>query len=170
MDAAHPRLTPDGASVVFDAAESGGPGSGTQRDLWRVRTDGTGLTRLTDTPADEESPTVSPDGQRLAYASDSDPAAGEQIYVRSLNGGTATRVTSPANGTVGEPVWNPVDDDENRDWIAYTATTTADGRSVPRLRVTNANGTGDGPLLGVTGHSGVPTGQRGCPTGTRCCS
>ncbi|MFE4216688.1 hypothetical protein [Streptomyces sp. NPDC056844] len=149
MDAAHPRLTPDGGSVVFDAAESGGPGSGTQRDLWRVRTDGTGLTRLTDTPADEESPTVSPDGQRLAYASDSDPAAGEQIYVRSLNGGTATRVTSPANGTAGEPVWNPVDDDENRDWIAYTATTTADGRSVPRLRVTNAtDGTRDGPLLG----------------------
>ncbi|MGP3751171.1 hypothetical protein [Streptomyces sp. IBSNAI001] len=148
MDAAHPRLTPDGASVVFDAAESGGPGSGTQRDLWRVRTDGTGLTRLTDTPADEESPTVSPDGQRLAYASDSDAAAGEQIYVRSLNGGTATRVTSPANGTATEPAWNPVDDDENRDWIAYTATTTVDGRSVPRLRVTNANGTGDGPLLG----------------------
>ncbi|WP_251023216.1 hypothetical protein [Streptomyces sp. ISL-10] len=148
MDAAHPRLTPDGASVVFDAAESGGLGSGTRRDLWQVRTDGTGLTRLTDTPANEEGPTVSPDGQRLAYASDSDAAAGEQIYVRPLNGGTATRVTSPANGTAGEPVWNPVNDDENRDWIAYTATTTVDGQSVPRLRVTNANGTGDEPLLG----------------------
>ncbi|MFJ8981371.1 hypothetical protein [Streptomyces sp. NPDC102282] len=148
MDAAHPRLTPDGASVVFDAADSGGPGNRTQRDLWQVRTDGTGLTRLTDTPADEEGPTVSPDGQRLAYASDGDAAAGEQIYVRALNGGAATRVTSPGNGTAGEPAWNPVNDDENRDWIAYTATTTVDGRSVPRLRVTNANGTGDEPLLG----------------------
>ncbi|MFE2057645.1 hypothetical protein [Streptomyces sp. NPDC059446] len=148
MDAAHPRLTPDGASVVFDAAGSGGPGNRTQRDLWQVRTDGTGLTRLTDTPADEEEPTVSPDGQRLAYASDGDAAAGQQIYVRPLSGGAATRVTSPGNGTAGEPAWNPVDDDENRDWIAYTATTTVDGLSVPRLRVTNANGTGDEPLLG----------------------
>ncbi|GAA3911291.1 hypothetical protein GCM10023084_74230 [Streptomyces lacrimifluminis] len=148
MDAAHPRLTPDGTSVVFDAAEAGGLGDGTQRDLWLVRTDGTGLTRLTDTPANEESPTVSPDGQRLAYVSDSDVLTGEQVYVRALAGGTATRITSPANGTGTEPVWNPVDDDENRDWIAYTATTTVDGQSVPRLRVANANANGDEPLLG----------------------
>ncbi|MER6086434.1 hypothetical protein [Streptomyces bluensis] len=148
MDAAHPRLTPDGRSVVFDSAGPGGPDGGTQRDLWLVRTDGTGLTRLTDTPSDEEWPTVSPDGRRLAYSSDSDPTAGQQIYVRPLNGGTATRVTDPANGTAGEPVWNPVDDDENRDWIAYTATTDVDRQSVPRLRVTNADGTGDEPLLG----------------------
>ncbi|MYQ68040.1 MULTISPECIES: DUF11 domain-containing protein [unclassified Streptomyces] len=148
MDAAHPRLVPDGASVVFDAAGPGGVGGATQRDLWRVNTDGTGLTRLTDTPANEEGPTVSPDGRRLAYASDSDPLAGQQIYVRPLDGGTALRVTSPENGTAAEPAWNPVDDDENRDWIAYTATTTVDGQPAPRLRVTNANGTGDGPLFG----------------------
>jgi Tol biopolymer transport system component len=150
MDAAHPRLTPDGQSVVFDAAESRGVGAGTQRDLWLVRTEGTGLTRLTDTPANEEHPTVSPDGQRLAYASDSDLSDGEQIYVRPLAGGSATRVSSPANGTAGEPAWNPVNDDENRDWIAYTATTTVDGRSVPRLRVTNAAGTSDEPLFAGT--------------------
>ncbi|MFG2120613.1 hypothetical protein [Streptomyces sp. NPDC048710] len=148
MDAAHPRLTPDGRAVVFDSAQPGGPGGKTQRDLWLVRTDGTGLTRLTDTPADEECPTVSPDGQRLAYSSDGDPAAGRQIYVRPLNGGNVTRVTDPANGTATEPAWNPVNDDENRNWIAYTATTTVDGQSVPRLRVTNADGTGDEPLLG----------------------
>ncbi|MFD4762077.1 hypothetical protein ACFWOJ_25360 [Streptomyces sp. NPDC058439] len=148
MDAANPRLTPDGKSVVFDAAEPGGPGGGTQRDLWLVHTDGTGLTRLTDTPANEECPTVSPDGQRLAYASDTDAAAGEQIYVRPLHGGTATLVTDPANGAATEPAWNPVDDAENRNWIAYTATTTVGGRAVPRLRVTNADGTSDEPLLG----------------------
>ncbi|WP_405681801.1 hypothetical protein [Streptomyces sp. NBC_00057] len=147
-DVAHPRLTPDGQAVVFDSAEPGGTDGGTQRDLWLVRTDGTGLTRLTDTPSDEKYPTVSPDGQRLAYSSDSSPLIGAQIYVRPLNGGTATRITSPANGRASEPVWNPVNDDENRDWIAYTATTTENGQSVPRLRVTNAAGTSDEPLLG----------------------
>ncbi|MFD6172998.1 hypothetical protein [Streptomyces coeruleorubidus] len=148
MDAAHPRLTPDGRAVVFDSAESGGPDGGTQRDLWLVRTDGTGLTRLTDTPSDEECPTVSPDGRRMAYSSDSDPSAGQQIYVRALAGGTATRVTDPVNGAATEPAWNPVNDDQNRNWIAYTARTTVDGRSVPRLRVAHADGTGDEPLLG----------------------
>ncbi|WSW30353.1 hypothetical protein OG698_14365 [Streptomyces sp. NBC_01003] len=142
-DAAHPRLTPDGQSVVFDSAEPGGSGGGTQRDLWLVRTDGTGLTRLTDTPANEECPTVSPDGQRLAYSSDSDPVAGQQIYVRPLQGGTANRVTDPANGTASEPAWNPVNDDENRDIIAYTAT----GNDGPRLQWTAGSGGGGGPLL-----------------------
>ncbi|GAA3716545.1 hypothetical protein [Streptomyces tremellae] len=142
-DAAHPWLTPDGRSVVFDSAEPGGTGGGTQRDLWLVRTDGTGLTRLTDTPADEEHPTVSPDGARLAYASDADALAGEQVYVRPLAGGTARRVTDPADGTATEPAWNPVDDEENRDIIAYTST----GADGPRLRWASGSGGGGGPLL-----------------------
>ncbi|MFJ2606593.1 hypothetical protein ACIO13_16690 [Streptomyces sp. NPDC087425] len=143
LDAAHPRLTPDGQSVVFDAAASGA----TERDLYRVGTDGTGLTRLTDTAADEEYPTVSPDGQRLAYSSDSDPLAGTQLYVRPLAGGTATRITAPAYGTATEPVWNPVNDDAHRELIAYTLTTTENGGSVSRLREITASGTGYTSLL-----------------------
>ncbi|MFF9815221.1 hypothetical protein [Streptomyces sp. NPDC014006] len=143
MDAAHPRLTPDGRSVVFDASGPGGPGGRKERDLWLVRTDGTGLTRLTDTPANEECPTVSADGRRLAYASDADAVAGEQIHVRPLAGGTATRVTDPANGTATDPVFNPVDDAAHRDLIAYTGV--AAGQRDPRLRVTD--GTTDEPLL-----------------------
>ncbi|MEU6526616.1 hypothetical protein ABZ892_28235 [Streptomyces sp. NPDC046924] len=142
-NAAHPRLTPDGRAVVFDSAEPGGPDGRDQRDLWRVHTDGTGLERLTDTPSDEEWPTVSPDGLRLAYADDADPSAGPQIHVRPLDGGTATRLTDPANGAATEPVWNPVDDSEHRDRIAYTATREG---STPQLRVTD--GSTDGPLLG----------------------
>ncbi|MDO0934849.1 hypothetical protein QQY66_25405 [Streptomyces sp. DG2A-72] len=148
MDAAHPQLTPDGRSVLFDSAEASGVGGGTQRDLWRVRADGTGLTQLTDTPANEEDPAVSPNGQRIAYSSDSDAAAGAQIYVRRLAGGTATRITNPVNGTATEPAWNPVNDDVNRDWIAYTATATVDGQPRPTLRITN--GTSDEPLFAGT--------------------
>ncbi|MYS10859.1 hypothetical protein GTW71_31510, partial [Streptomyces sp. SID6041] len=142
LDAAHPRLTPDGGSVLFDAAD---PAGGPQRDLWLVRADGTGLTRLTDTPASEEDPAVSPDGARIAYSSDADPLAGRQIYVRDLAGGIPTRLTDPARGTASEPAWNPVDDDVNRAWIAYTSTTTEDGQTRQRLRITNS--TTDEPLF-----------------------
>ncbi|MFE6778487.1 hypothetical protein [Streptomyces sp. NPDC057702] len=142
-DAAHPRLTPDGQAVVFDSAEPGRPGGATQRDLWRVGVDGSALTRLTDTPANEEWPTLSPDGRRLAYTGDGDPLAGRQVHVRPLAGGPARRVTDPADGTASEPVWNPVDDAANREVIAYTAT----GPQGPRLRWTHGNGGGGGPLL-----------------------
>jgi hypothetical protein len=149
MDAAHPRLTPDGA-VVFDAATPG-PDGKSQRDLWRVGTDGSGLKQLTKTSADETYPTVSPDGKHLAYSSNEDTADGAQIYVRSLDGqgiptkDTPTRVTDARNGTATEPIWNPVNDDDHRGLIAYTATK-VNGRS--QLRETNGTGTTDGPLLG----------------------
>ncbi|MFF5718275.1 hypothetical protein [Streptomyces buecherae] len=141
-DAAHPRLTPDGQAVVFDSAESAGPGDRRQRDLWLVRVDGSGLTRLTGTPANEEWPTVSPDGQRLAYTSDGDPLVGRQAYVRPLAGGAAKRFTDPVNGTASDLAWNPVVNGAHRSKIAYTAT----GSAGPRLRWTTESG-GGGDLL-----------------------
>ncbi|MGW3265232.1 hypothetical protein [Streptomyces sp. NPDC001056] len=143
-DAAHPRLTPDGGSVVFDSAEPGGPNGKKQRDLWLVRTDGTGLTRLTDTPYDEQSPTVSADGQRLAYSANPVAGAGAQIYVRPLAGGYPTALTGALGGKATEPVFNPVNDAAHRDLLAYTYT--ADSKTGPRLRETGGPD-GDQPLL-----------------------
>ncbi|MFD7320001.1 hypothetical protein ACFV9D_02760 [Streptomyces sp. NPDC059875] len=144
-DAANPELTPDGRFVVFDSAE---PGLGsTQRDLWIVGTDGTGARPLTETPVNETAPTVSPDGARIAYASDIDPLRGRQIYARQLDGGAAVRISDGPAGNADEPAWNPVDDTVNRDLVAYTHTAAPGGEpSGPRLRVTAGLGA-DGPLL-----------------------
>ncbi|KRV50710.1 hypothetical protein AQ490_13835 [Wenjunlia vitaminophila] len=149
-NAAHPQLTPDGQWVVFDSAEPGGPEGKEQRDLWIVRVDGTGERRLTDTPADERYPTVSPDGSRLAYSSNDACTCRDQIYVRALAGGPVTQVTSATEGSAVDPVWNPVDDAAHRDLIAYTLE--AEGETGPSLRVTTPAGE-DAPLLTAGGAS-----------------
>ncbi|MFF5936660.1 hypothetical protein [Streptomyces sp. NPDC012508] len=144
-DAANPELTPDGRFVVFDSAEPGL--GGTQRDLWIVGTDGSGARPLTETPANETAPTVSPDGARIAYASDADPLRGRQIYRRQLTGGVSERISDGPAGNADDPAWNPVDDTVNRDLVAYTLTLAPGGQETgPRLRVTSGRGA-DGPLL-----------------------
>ncbi|MFL6118058.1 hypothetical protein [Actinophytocola sp.] len=106
-DAAHPRLSPDLRSVVFDSAEGG------ERDLWLVGADGTGLRRLTDTAGADTWPTFSPDGTQVAFASDRGGVS--QIYRQPVAGGVAVPVTDePAGAT--EPAWNARDGR-----IAYTA-------------------------------------------------
>ncbi|MCX5108207.1 hypothetical protein OOK13_06660 [Streptomyces sp. NBC_00378] len=142
-DAAHPELSPDGQTVVFDSAERG-PGDVVQRELWTVGVDGSGLRRLTDTPNNETSPTFSPDGSRIAYSCDSGPGGNGLIYERAVAGGAARVISDGPAGDATEPEWNPVDDDTHRARIAYTLTT--DEETGPRLRVTEGIGA-DRPLL-----------------------
>ncbi|MEW1610989.1 MULTISPECIES: hypothetical protein [unclassified Streptomyces] len=145
-DAADPELSPDLRTVVFDSAEPG-PGSTVQRDLWAVGVDGSNLRRLTDTADNEESPTFSPDGTRIAYACDGDTARGWQIYERAFAGGEQTRISDGPPGDAKDPSWNPVDDDTHRGRVAYTHITDPDPEKGYRLRVTEGTGT-DRPLLG----------------------
>ncbi|MFF2012414.1 hypothetical protein ACFVWY_25485 [Streptomyces sp. NPDC058195] len=142
-DAAHPELSPDGRTVVFDSEERGADGTA-QRELWTVGVDGNGLRRLTDTRNNETSPTFSPDGTRIAYSCDSGPGGTGLIYERRVEGGAA-RVVNEAPGDATEPAWNPVDDDAHRSQIAYTLTTKKDD---PRLWVTKGRPGTDRQLLG----------------------
>lgn len=135
MDVADPRLSPDGTLVAFDAAEPA-TGGGTQRDLWLVHTDGTGLRRLTDTPANETDPTFSPDGSHIAYACDQTGTS--QIYTLALTGGPATQLTT--GGPATQPAWNPV----QANLIAYSE----DLGSGRRLRLIDGTGTGIQVLAG----------------------
>ena len=92
-------FAPDGRSMVVRTI--GGPGS---RDLWLVALDAARKpVPLLRSSADEVSPTVSPDGRWLAYASNE--SGRYEVYVRSFPGMGARYPVSLDGGTV--PVWSP---------------------------------------------------------------
>ncbi|MYS38687.1 WD40 repeat protein [Streptomyces sp. KhCrAH-43] len=146
MDAAHPELSVDGRTVVFDS-----PGNGGRRDLWSVGLDGSPARQLTDTPAEETSPTLSPDGTRIAYASDGGPEPGTQVYERALDGGPVTCLSDSAEGDADEPEWNPVGDAVHRSRVSYTlhVEPASDTDTGHRLRVTDGPGTARPVLTGL---------------------
>lgn len=149
-DAANPELSPDLQWVAFDSAEPSG--DGTQRDVWLVRVDGSQAHRLTNTTSNESHPTFAPDGTRLAYSADSDGTW--QLYEQPMTGGNTRQLTNEPSGGAIEPAWNPVDDAEHRDQIAYTFDANGDLTDDldQGVRILQGTGTGTGtPLLDGTG-------------------
>jgi TolB protein len=65
-----------------------------------MNADGSGLTRLTDHPEDDQFPTWSPDGQQIAFGSLRD-GGGWHIYVMNTDGSGLRRIASGS-----EPDWS----------------------------------------------------------------
>jgi dipeptidyl aminopeptidase/acylaminoacyl peptidase len=85
------RVSPDGGWVVFtlrttDLAENKG-----KTDLWLVRTDGSGLRRLTAHPAGDHGPSWSPDGKSVFFLSTR--SGSSQVWRIAIDGGEAEQVT-----------------------------------------------------------------------------
>ncbi|MBT7096628.1 DUF5050 domain-containing protein, partial [Candidatus Poribacteria bacterium] len=126
-----------GTKIVFDSNRSG------NYDLYTVGPDGTGVTQLTNTAANERSPSYSPDGSRIYFTSDASGAA--NIYVMNADGTHPVRLTTTAGGDDGAPMLSPdgskVAFDSNRDasWEIYVMA--ADGSGQTNL--TNSVGVND---------------------------
>ncbi|MGD2206890.1 MAG: protein kinase [Anaerolineae bacterium] len=73
-------------------------------EIYVMRADGSGLTRLTTHPAVDGGPDWSPDGKRIAFVSERD--GNREIYAMNANGGGLTRLTNhPAQDN--DPAWSP---------------------------------------------------------------
>jgi Tol biopolymer transport system component len=109
-----PAWSPDGSRLAFVSfADENGPACDAAScppsgELYVVGADGSGLTRLTHSRADEEHPSWSPDGGRIAFASGFSlrrQGHARWLMVIRATGGRATRIGRFAG--VLDPSWSP---------------------------------------------------------------
>jgi TolB protein len=93
-----PAVSRDGRKVAMILSKSGSP------DLYIADANGSNLQQLTKTKDAESSPTWSPDGSKICYASDDTRG----LFIIGSNGGQPRRLrTEGAGGRLTEPDWSP---------------------------------------------------------------
>ncbi len=106
-----PQLSPDGKRVAYSRWWIDKMADRWRQSIWLVDADGTRNRWLVDAGGH----TWSPDGTRLAFVKQGEPA-GAQIFVRYMNDeGAETQITRVETGA-GNLTWSP-----DGQWIAYTA-------------------------------------------------
>ena len=96
-------------------------GSVRNEEIYALKADGSGLTRLTDAPGADANPAWSPKGDRIAFESNRDTEPGAlvqnpEIYVMDADGSNQVRLTffgeepNPSNINVTKPTWSPKGD------------------------------------------------------------
>ncbi len=94
-----PVVSRDGAHIYF-ASTAHSPSS----DIFVKAVHGTALTQLTTDPANDMMPAVSPDGSRVAFASNR--SGSWDVFVMSASGGQAVQITSDIAQEL-HPTWSP---------------------------------------------------------------
>jgi TolB protein len=126
-------VSPDGSKVAMILSKSGSP------NVWVCNADGTGLKRLT-TGAEDSSPTWSPDGQWICFATKIN--ARRRLAKVSAEGGAVQTLSTTGAPNPTEPDWSP-----DGKWIAFTSQTSefdicvmpAEGGAAPVVLVPGQN-------------------------------
>ena len=112
-DERDPVWSPDGSRLAFSASD------GQNQDIYVIKIDGTGLTRITNHEARDRHPDWSPDGTEIAFSSTRRSQRFPDIYLLDLNLGTEDEGNVPLQLTAEDkleirPDWSP-----DGSWIVY---------------------------------------------------
>jgi Tol biopolymer transport system component len=153
------QTLPDGSGAIYEST------CAPAHDLFSIAPDGSGLTRITDTPTDELSPAVSPDGTKLAFGrlpTGVCVGCDETIWLTAADGGAGASLASagqddtpsfsPDGQTVVFSRWQPSVSDS-----AFLAEAPAGGGAVATLKVTGSNPAWGPGRIAYDGPGGVTT-------------
>jgi len=103
-----PVISPDGQRLAFTAAD------GTSQHIWAMNMDGSGLTKLTDTPGHNVDATWSPDGSKIAFSSNRNGTIAH--YIMNADGSDVRKIDVNLDAIGGRSDWSP-----DGNWIAFYA-------------------------------------------------
>ncbi|MEO7135586.1 MAG: S9 family peptidase [Vicinamibacterales bacterium] len=101
-----PQLSPDGKQLLFTIEKADWKANRRIGHIFRINADGTGQVQLTFGERGESSPRWSPDGKWVAFTTRRDADANNQIYLLSVEGGEARRLTTHPTAP-GSLTWAP---------------------------------------------------------------
>lgn len=133
-----------GGVIAFYSDRDGNP------EIYSLRLDGSGLTRLTNDPGFDDSPALSPDGTRIAFLTarhDPNPHFPNlkyELYIMDIDGRKSQRLTA-TEAAEDHPAWSPdgsrllFDADYDADGFAEIYAIEPDGSNLTRLTSNAAN-------------------------------
>jgi Tol biopolymer transport system component len=155
-----PSLSADGAWILFTSERAG------SADIYRVRSDGSQLERLTDDPAFDDQATLSPDGRSIAFVS-SRKDGRAHVWIMDVATRGVRQLTAGSGGDF-RPAWSP--DGKS---IAFSSDRGSHPGTLPGrwellqsagVYVVHADGTGLKRITSAGGFAGSP---RWSPDGKR---
>jgi serine/threonine-protein kinase len=128
------RLSPDGSRIALDARDQ-------ENDIWTFDIARGTTTRFTFGPAADNIPVWTPDGNRIAFASDRDHTGTTNLYMAAAdNSGQPTRLTSHNTSSQYPTGFSPdgktlvfMELDPNTSYDLHTVTVDGDHRVTPLL-------------------------------------
>jgi TolB protein len=84
-----PRMSPDGTKIVFMQNQD----RINPWQIWTINADGTGLTQLTNEPANHGDPVWSPDGTKISFGSDREGGGKVNIFTINADGSNLQQIT-----------------------------------------------------------------------------
>jgi Tol biopolymer transport system component len=106
----NPSFSVDGKWIVFTSERAG------SADIFRVHPDGSGLERLTDSPAFDDQGALSPDGSMLAFVSTREGGFANLWLLDLAHPAGRVRPIAKTNAGSFRPSWSP-----DGKWIAFTS-------------------------------------------------